>query len=271
MSGMLINGRRADTISATDRGLQYGDGLFETISCVQGRPRWLTLHFERLHRGLERLRLPFDDFEPLRREITALSGSQKRCLVKVMITRGAATRRGYAPVGDEEPTRIVSCHDWPASPDPGAGFRLGLSAVPLGLNPMLAGLKHLNRLEQVMAQQHLAGSGLNEVLMKAATGELISGSMSNVFIVNPPELITPALDGCGVEGVMRRLVLEHAAACGLTARVRRVAPDELRSAREIFVTNVRLGAQAVSWYQGRNFAEPEFARRLQSHIDETWR
>jgi 4-amino-4-deoxychorismate lyase len=271
MSALLINGRQADTILATDRGLQYGDGLFETVSCVQGRPRWLGLHFERLRRGLARLQLPFDDFAALEGELSGLAAGQDRCLVKVTITRGPATRRGYAPAGDELPTRIVSRHEWPVTPQPGSQFRLGLSEVPLGLNPLLAGLKHLNRLEQVMAQQRLSGSGLNEVLMRAATGELISGSMSNVFIVKPPELITPALHACGVEGVMRRLVLESAADCGLTPTVRQVAAAELPGAHEILVTNVRLGVQPVNWYQGQALAASVFGRRLQEHIDATWR
>ncbi len=269
MSGMLINGSPGSAIAASDRGLQYGDGLFETISCIAGRPRWLALHFDRLQRGIERLGLPFGDFALLEREVAALANAQERCLIKLTLTRGPATRRGYAPTGEEVPTRIVSRHEWVLSVDPAPGFRLGLSEIPLGSNPVLAGLKHLNRLEQVMAQRHLGD--LNEVLMKAATGELISGSMSNVFIVDPPHLVTPALQGCGVEGVMRRLVLEHAASCGLSAQVRRVTDGDMASARELFVTNVRLGVQPVSWYQGRTFTAFEYADRLRSCIDATWR
>ena len=268
---MLINGSPGDAIAAIDRGLQYGDGLFETISCVAGRPRWLALHFDRLKRGIERLGLPFGDFALLEREVSALANGQERCFIKLTLTRGPATRRGYAPTGDEVPTRIVSRHEWVHSVEPASGFRLGLSDIALGSNPALAGLKHLNRLEQVMAQRHLVAGDFDEVLMKAATGEPISGSMSNVFIVDPPFLVTPALHACGVDGVMRRLVLEHAGSCDLSVQVRPVTGLEVAAARELFVTNVRLGVQPVTWYQGRKFATFERAGRLQSAIDATWR
>jgi 4-amino-4-deoxychorismate lyase len=265
----LINGEPGDRIAAHDRGLHYGDGLFETISCVQGKPRWLSLHLARLCRGLARLQLPFSDVGIVEQEIDALAAGQSRCLIKLIITRGDATRRGYAPSGDEKPTRIVSCHPWPAAKDRNGAFRVGLSPVTLGRNPLLAGLKHLNRLEQVLAQQRMTPD-LDEVLMIDATGALISGSMSNVFTVNPPYLLTPALDHTGVEGVMRQLVLQSATACGLTARVGPMTPAGLAQAQELFVTNIRLGVQPVTWFEGQAFPDQPFAARLQRHIDATW-
>ncbi|HWW21586.1 MAG TPA: aminotransferase class IV, partial [Steroidobacteraceae bacterium] len=179
MNDRLINGRPTDCIDSNDRGLHYGDGLFETISCLNGRPRWLEFHLERLQRGLARLRIPFPEPDVLRSEIAALSSVHERCVIKVIVTRGVATRRGYAPSGDETPTRMVSRHPWPASAGTVGEFRVGVSAVCLSASPTLAGLKHLNRLEQVMAQMECADRQLAEVLMLTATRHVISGSMSN--------------------------------------------------------------------------------------------
>jgi len=185
MNAVLINGRAVHQVDSGDRGLQYGDGLFETIACRDGQARWLALHLERLQQGCERLRLAFRDFEALRTEIGGLAAGQRRCIVKVIVTRGTATRRGYAPAGDEQPTRIVSRHDWLDTPAPGPpGFRLGVSGVTLGVNPAAGGLKHLNRLEQVLAQMARDEAALDEVLMVSTAGQVIGGSMSNVFLAD---------------------------------------------------------------------------------------
>jgi 4-amino-4-deoxychorismate lyase len=268
MSEVLINGLPGNRIDCNDRGLQYGDGLFETISCPAGRPRWLDLHLERLERGLARLRIVFHGLDALRREVHDIaSAGSEDCLVKVVLTRGPATRRGYAPAGDEVPTRIVSRHPWPAPSQASSGFRVGVSPVPLGINPLLAGLKHLNRLEQVMAQRDCAERQLSEVLMLTATRQVISGSMSNVFFVTEQGLVTPDLHDCGVEGVMRRVVLQAAPRAGLSVQIRLVEIEELAQARAAFVTNVRLGLQPVHWLDGRSLPSDECAQTLRRQID----
>jgi 4-amino-4-deoxychorismate lyase len=270
MIAVLINGRAAHHVESGDRGLQYGDGLFETIVCRDGEARWLDLHLQRLQQGCERLRLAFRDFEALRAEIGGLAGGQRRCIVKVIVTRGTATRRGYAPAGDELPTRIVSRHDWLDTPAPGPpGFRLGVSGVTLGMNPLLAGLKHLNRLEQVLAQMARDEAGLDEVLMVSTAGRVIGGSMSNVFLADETGLFTPELSACGVAGVMRRLVLQAAATLGQRVCVREVALSELATVREAFVTNVRWGVQSARMLDGRVLPSDAHARQLCNLIDAT--
>jgi 4-amino-4-deoxychorismate lyase len=274
MMSPLIDGRAAHSIDSADRGLQYGDGLFETISCRDGAPRWLAMHLQRLRHGCERLRIAFREFEPLAAEIRALAAGQQRCIVKAIVTRGTATRRGYAPAGDEHPTRIVSRHDWPPPPARAtSGFRLGVSGVRLGINPLLAGLKHLNRLEQVLAQMardEAAANGepgMDEVLMLSSAGQLIGGSMSNVFLADDSGLFTPELRDCGVAGVMRRVVLEAAAAQGMPVCVRAVARGELAGVHEVFVTNVRWGVQSAQLLEGRALPSDALARRLRAMID----
>ncbi len=261
----LVNGSPAELVSIRDRGLQYGDGLFETMRAEHGRLRWFERHLARLALGCERLGLPEPDGALLRSEAESLAGKAPRALVKVILTRGPATARGYRPAGDERPTRIVSVYDWPA-PAP-AEFRAGLSAVGLGANPLLAGIKHLNRLEQVLAQRAAGPLGLHEVLMCSGAGELAGGSMSNVFLWRGDALQTPPVANCGVAGVMRSLVLEAAARLGIGLRVAPVPVAVLAQAGAMFVTNVRLGVQPVHWYQGRRLGVDPRTARLQEAID----
>jgi 4-amino-4-deoxychorismate lyase len=257
-------------ISAEDRGLQYGDGLFETITCVAGRPRWLALHLQRLRDGCQRLQLRIDDFDALAEEITAMAADHDRCIIKLILTRGLARRRGYRPAGDETPTRILTRYDWPVS-SPAAseqqGFRVAISSVRLGMNPLLAGLKHLNRLEQVLAQSAMRDAPLEEVLMLSSAGQVIGGSMSNVFFADDMGLFTPALHQCGVAGIMRELVCAAAARAGIPVQVRGVEVGELPRLREAFVTNVRWGVQPIAQLEGRALDARSHARELRRLID----
>ncbi len=264
---MLINGQPGTQVSAFDRGLQYGDGLFETLRWEQGRLRWFERHLARLALGCERLGISLPDPALLRAEAAALAQGLPRALLKIIVTRGMASVRGYRPGGDERPTRIVAAYDWPSPP--AAEFRVGLSPVRLGANPLLAGLKHLNRLEQVLAQRAAAAAGLHEVLMCSADGAVVCGSMSNLFVWQGDELLTPAPGDCAVAGVMRSLLIETAPRLGLQVRLRTLRPAELAAARAIILTNVRLGLQPVHWYEGRRLELDPRGVRLQELIDGT--
>ena len=263
----LVDGVPGDLVSIRDRGLQYGDGLFETVRCEHGGLRWFERHLARLRLGCERLGLEAPDGALLRAEAQSLAGTAPRTLVKIILTRGKATARGYRPAGDERGTRIVSAHDWPAAG--GDEFRVGLSSVGLGVNPGLAGIKHLNRLEQVLAQRAAGRLGLHEVLMSTLTGEVVSGSMSNLFVWRDDALLTPPVDQCGVAGVMRSLVLEVAARLGFAVQVAPLPVAALTSMQAMFVTNIRLGVQPVHWYEGRRLAVDGRGARLQELIDGT--
>jgi 4-amino-4-deoxychorismate lyase len=263
-----VNGLPAGSVASTDRGLQYGDGLFETLTCVDGRVRWLALHLQRLRRGCERLALPLPDCTALAAEIESRAPPQGRCILKLILTRGVARQRGYRPQGDEVPTRILSRHEWPpASALAGAGFRVAVSDVKLGVNPLLAGIKHLNRLEQVLAQAAMGHAPLEEVLMLSSANHVIGGSMSNAFFADDSGLFTPALTECGVEGIMRELVRSVAAAHGLPLAVRPVQAAELAGVREAFVTNVRWGIQSIAMLEGRPLAERGLAEVLRGWVD----
>ncbi|MFO1402323.1 MAG: aminodeoxychorismate lyase [Steroidobacteraceae bacterium] len=263
-AALLIDGAPGGQVPANDRGLHYGDGLFETIACRDGRPRRLALHLERLERGCARLGIAAPARAVLAEEALRLAAGAAACILKLIVTRGSARGRGYRPAGDEQPLRILARHAWVA---PAArGWHVGLSGVRLGENARLAGLKHLNRLEQVLAQRERPES-LDEVLMLAGQDEVVSGSMSNLFLVEGERLVTPPLERCGVEGVMRRVVLESAPAAGWRVAIEPVDLPRLRAARSAFLTNARLGVQPIASLEGRALATDPRVAALGARID----
>jgi 4-amino-4-deoxychorismate lyase len=274
-SAVLLDGKRVDAGPSVcevrplllDRGLHFGDGLFETIACIRGRPRFLKEHLERLARGCERLGIAAPPPE-LRVEVEHLASGAERALVKVLYTRGAATARGYAPSGEEHPTRVVLRYAWPHEDARCAsqGVAVQMAALTLGENPRLAGIKHLNRLELVLARAELAGSPRDEALLLTGSGHLVSGTMSNVFLVHGGRIETPRLDRCGVAGVMRRVVLRAAAEAGLPVEELLLTQADLDSAQEVFLTNVRIGIWPVRAIHSRNLVPGPITRRLQQLI-----
>lgn len=262
-----IDGREARAVSALDRGLHYGDGLFETIACLEQRPRLLERHLARLEAGCRRLALA-TDLAAVAAEVRELAAGAGRAIVKVLVTRGVATARGYGPSGTERPTRITLRYAWPEDDAHLAqdGVRVRIAATRLGENPALAGLKHCNRLEQVLARAELRDAELAEALMFSSGGRLISGTMSNVFLVHQGRLATPRLDACGVAGVMRAAVLEAAAVAGIPAAEDALGALELERAEEIFLTNALIGVRPVRELQGAPREVGAVTRALQAQL-----
>jgi 4-amino-4-deoxychorismate lyase len=261
----LVNGAAVDTLSTTDRGLQYGDGLFETIGCSSGRARFLSLHLDRLSRSCERLQIAAD-LAAIRSEIETLASGADRSIVKMIVTRGPWQARGYSFTGSEVATRIAFRFPWPPEGDTSAGVRVRTAQVRLGENAALAGIKHLSRLEQVLARAELRGGSESELLMFSSSGRLVSGTMSNVFIVRGDRLVTPRLDLCGVAGVMRRVVMREAGSAGIVVEERVVEAREIFEASEVFLTNIRLGVQPVAMLDGRKLNIGALTHRLQELI-----
>jgi len=252
-----------------DRGLHYGDGLFETIACRNGRPSFLDHHLERLALGCRRLGIVFEAFDALGAEVRALADAASRSLVKVLVTRGSATSRGYAPHGDEHPRRIVLRYLWPQE-DPRhtlEGVAVRISDVVLGENPRLAGLKHLNRLEVVLARADLATTPFAEALLLSSGGRVVSGTFSNVFVAGGTALRTPRLDRCGVAGVMRRVVMRLAAEEGFAVDETELTPADLELAEEMFLTNARIGIWPVRTLGSRALGAGRVTRALQRRLE----
>jgi 4-amino-4-deoxychorismate lyase len=267
---MRVDGREASAISVLDRGLQYGDGLFETIACVDGRPRLLPAHLERLGAGCARLFLAVD-LALVASEVRALAAGAARAVVKVLVTRGTALARGYA-VSAEKATRITLRYPWPAENRSMAeeGVRVRLAQLRLGENPALAGLKHLNRLEQVLARAEWQDPSIHEALMFSSSGALVSGVSSNVFLVKDGALLTPRIERAGVRGVMRGCVMGLAREAGMAVTEAQLTARDLDAAQELFLTNALSGLLPVRELAGAARAVGPVSRalktRLQAHL-----
>jgi 4-amino-4-deoxychorismate lyase len=265
---VLLNGRDAQEVSPFDRGLHFGDGLFETIACRRGRPRFLTLHLERLRLGCERLGIETGGLPDIQTEVRALASEVDSAIIKVILTRGTALERGYQASGREKATRITFRYAWPkeTATESQVGIRVRTAQLRLGENPALAGLKSCNRLEQVLARREWTDPGIAESLLFSSSGRLVSGTMSNVFVVEGSVLRTPRLDLCGVAGVMRRVVLREAARAGIPAQEEVLGVDDLRQAEELFLTNARMGVWPVRELDGRALALGPVTRRVQQTL-----
>ena len=253
---MLINGQPASSIAASDRGLQYGDGVFETIAVIDGRPCLWSWHMQRLNRGCERLRIQCPDPELLYREALSVSDRPGYCVLKIIVTRGAAGR-GYLPNEQEcSPTRILAAFDWP----PGVSWsapqsvRLCICTVRLAVNPLLAGIKHLNRLEQVLAAAECHERGYEEGLMLDTNELVIEGTRSNVFLVRDHRLYTPDLQYCGIDGVVRELLIENVIDHELPVTVTKLTLADIQTADEIFICNSIMGIRPVVAVDGHDTA-----------------
>lgn len=265
---ILINGVAQDNIKVTDRGLHYGDGLFETIAVHHGHPLLWRAHMERLVEGCERLGIPSVDPEQLAEEVHQLCGEDDKAVIKIIVTRGTGGRGYLAPL-EAQPTRIVFRYPWPSHADDKAPIKLHLCQTTLGLNPALAGLKHLNRLEQVVARQEWGEDTTVEGVMTDINGNLIEGTMSNLFVVRNGELLTPDLSECGVAGVMRRQVLQLAETLSLSYRVMRLTPGDIELADEVFITNSIIGIRAAGRFNKIQYPEwNPVTRQLQAAFEQ---
>lgn len=264
---MLIDGKDTDRVAADDRGLLYGDGLFETIAVRGGVPQLWSQHMARLQRDCSRLGMTPPAEDVLHNEARTLCAASERAVLKIIITRGSGGR-GYRPAAQSVPRRILSLHPWP---DYSAhcwqeGVAVRLCDMRLGRNPRLAGIKHLNRLEQVLARSEWDDAAIAEGLMLDTEGQLIEGTMSNVFLVCGGELRTPALEHCGVAGVMRGHVVALAAELGIPCAVMPLVLADVAQADELFVCNSLVGIWPVRRFQEHEFIPGPLTRRLQQAV-----
>lgn len=234
---MLINGQNSDTVRADDRGLAYGDGLFETIRVCAGQPLFLQEHLERLADGARCLAIPCD-LDRIGGWIrAALADSPSDGVLKLVLTRGSGGR-GYRPPADPLCTCIISLHSLPTLTMEQGGAAAFLCQQRLGSQPALAGIKHLNRLEQVLASREIPETDCFEGLMGDYQGKLIEATRSNVFVALDGQWLTPRLTDCGIRGVLRRKLLER---FGSTLREADIPLQRLPEAEEIFVGNSVFG------------------------------
>lgn len=252
----LVDGVPDDRIGVADRGLQYGDGLFETIRVSAGHPCLWNRHLARLSRGAERLRLAEPDGAQLFREALGLAAACSEGVIKLILTRGEGPR-GYRPVSGATPRRILSLYRRPQYPSSWTenGVDVVVCRHLISENAGLAGLKHLNRLDQVLARAEWDDPQIAEGLMCDAAGHVIGGTMTNLFLLCGDRLITPELDRCGVAGTVRAAVLDLAPRLGFSVAAGSIWRRDLFAADGAFLTNAVVGIWPIRTCDGRALAQ----------------
>ena len=262
---------RIDSVRADDRGLAYGDGLFETVRVISGRPVLMERHWARLSAGCVRLGLP--DLAFWREALDEFLAGRGDGLVKLQVTRGSGGR-GYLPPFEPEPVFILSWHALPDYPPQHAreGIVAGLCQLELAIQPALAGIKHLNRLEQVLLRRELvAQPGCAEAVVCDSEGRVVEGVFSNIFLVRDGVLITPDLARCGVRGVLRDALLDAAAEAGMPAQVGEVGLADCGAADEWFFCNSVYGIWPVRRWGERAWRPGPMTRQCQAIISAWFR
>jgi 4-amino-4-deoxychorismate lyase len=270
MGNILINGEEKETISVFDRGLQYGDGLFETMAVHNGKIYLWETHWQRLMLGCERLSITLPDKKTIEKEIALLCDNKNQLIIKLIVTRGKG-QRGYSFSNTQDVTRILSSHAWPDYPEyyQSEGVAVRYCETTLSENKKLAGVKHLNRLEQILARNEWDTDEFQEGLMLTTQGHVVDGIMSNIFAVKDNVLFTPDLSLCGVAGVMRKTVIKLAKESGISVCEKMTSKAELKMANELFLTNSLFGIWPVKMLAKTRFAKiGKVTKLLQEKVNE---
>lgn len=268
---MLVNGKPGNLISIGDRGLLYGDGVFRTLRATQGKAQHWSLHYQKLKHDCVALGIACPEMDLLSAELNDLLALHPNGVMKLIVTRGKGTR-GYAPQGCAEATHFWDMSPLPDYPSEWAihGIKTRLCQLRLGHQPRLAGIKHLNRLENVLAaaEWNRADSGIAEGLLLDMAGKVIEGTRSNLFLVSHGKLITPDLSHCGVAGVQRDRVMAWAAQYHMPLQVRDVGWDEVLHAEELFVVNSIIGLWPIRELEQRCWIDFPVAAKIRGYLNE---
>jgi len=254
----LVNGKQASSLNLSDRAIHYGDGVFRTLAIHHGQVQLLKEHLDKLLADCRQLYIKPPSREILIQEI-ALSCSEissDRAVLKVIVTRGVG-KRGYQYEPEAEPTRILMVYPWHSYPDSyyQQGVRVRVCQTRLASNPLLAGAKHLNRLEQVLARGEWQDKSIAEGLMLDQQEHVISGTFSNLFLLKGQTLQTPDLSQCGIAGVMRQIILANAEKRQVVCQIRPITLSEVYAADAVFLTNSLIGVWPVQEIVGRTYSQ----------------
>ena len=262
---IFLGDAQVEAIPASDRGLAYGDGLFETMRVHGGRVPWWDAHWARVSHGAQRLRLGLPDRALVEQQVRALlaaADDDTSDVIKLIITRGGSGR-GYLPPVDSTPLWILSRHPSPP-PSRSGGLHLRWCTTRLAIQPALAGLKHCNRLEQVLARGEWHDRGIDEGLVRDMDGNVVSATAANVFVLRDDGWHTPPVDRCGVAGVCRAWVLSASG-----ARETRMGVAEVETADAVVLCNAVRGILPVARLGDRAWPPHAEVRALCQRLAET--
>lgn len=260
----LINGSFHGAISALDRGFAYGDGVFRTIKVVNGLPEQWPLHYQTLVRDCSAIGIVcpsaetfINDFELLATVDDAVS------VVKIIVTRGEG-ERGYKPPSITTPMRVMVKTNFPDYPEHYfiEGVHLHLCDTRISHQPKLAGIKHLNRLENVLARMEWHDPDLAEGLMLDIDDNVIECTAANLFARFGDTLITPSLNKCGVAGITRQRILSHAQTLKLKAKTEEMQLEKLLAADEVLICNSLFGVWQVRQISDKKWTKQTLANQL---------
>lgn len=245
----IITTNDKSTINTRDRGLNYGDGFFTTAKVVAGRVEHWQYHKARLIECAERLAFPAINFTELEQHITKAISHCQLNVLKVVITRGEGGR-GYGLPQQAHLTILLSVLAFPQNYKALAksGVSLALSPIKLASQPLLAGLKTLNRLEQVLIKNAMANQTCDDVLVLDHQNNVIEASAANIFAIIDNKVYTPSLEQCGIKGVYLQSLCDK-----LAVEFKQVSLNELTQARAVFICNSLMGAVAVNRIEQQSF------------------
>lgn len=260
---VFVGGEEIAAPPPDDRGTAYGDGLFETMRAHRGEVFWWDAHWARLQRGARQLRMTLPDAVQVRREAVQLLGGDAAVL-KLVVIRGRGGR-GYAPPNDAVPTWILSRHSLPPAA-PREGLVLRWCETRLAVQPALAGIKHCNRLEQVLARGEwndvaAHDRDADEGLMLSTEGDVVSAIAANLFVLHGRQWTTPPVDRCGVAGVCRAWAI-----AALDAVEGRLGVTDVETADAVFLCNAVRGILPVARLGARKWSLHPQVTALQQRL-----
>lgn len=251
MKYCLVNGIEQTDIDIESRGLAYGDGLFTTAKINQGQIEYLSAHLDRLKLGCEKLKINPPQLNELKKQLSSIAKNYTLSVLKVMIVASSGGR-GYARSLSNNHDLIIMVFDFPSHYERqvNAGIKLGLSKQNIGLNPMLAGIKHLNRLEQVLLKKELSTLDVDDLLVSNINNDVIEVTSANIFFFMQGELTTPDLSQSGVDGIMRQTILKYFP----NTIIKAISIGEVNQADAMFVCNCVMGIIPIANYNGRKLS-----------------
>tara|TARA_B100000315_G_C14457273_1_gene532018 strand:+ start:136 stop:951 length:816 start_codon:yes stop_codon:yes gene_type:complete len=243
-----VNGKLSNSIDVRDRALHYGDGVFETIAVKKSIMEFWKEHYQRLVKGCKTIKIkcPAENF--LKKEINKFIKKIKKekFVLKIIISRGVGGR-GYNPPRNTKPTRILGIYNWPKYPQINfkTGIKIGICETRISKQPYLSKIKHLNRLEQIIARSEWKSEKIFESIMLDSSENVIEGTMSNIFGVKKNIFYTPIIKFTGVEGVMREVILKLLEKNKKRFVIKKIKLKELLKYEEIFICNSVFGILPV--------------------------
>lgn len=260
----MLNGVEANTISVMDRGLMLGDGCFTTLQIRDSALQLWPYHWQRLVECCQRLQLLLPAQDVLVSHLKTMATGHHLACAKVVLTRGSGGR-GYSSHGCNQQSELLTIQPFPEHylQWRQQGVKLGVCQQRLGSSSMLAGLKTLNRLEQVLLKDEIERSGWPEAIVLNEDGVVIECVTANLFWRRDCVLYTPDLSRCGVRGVMRAWVMEQMAALGLRVEVVAEPLSSMMKADEVFITNALMEVVPVTGINDAEYPDHALARQLQ--------